>query len=104
MPSLKIRRMRYLAIQVFKIINKQSPIYLHDLVNVKNIKYTFRYKNLLEVPRIRTTRYGLHTLRYAAPNIWNKLPNDFRVSMSLNEFRGVIGKWEGDSCKCSFCK
>ena len=38
MPSLKIRRMRFLAIQIFKIVNKQSPIYLHDLVNVKSIK------------------------------------------------------------------
>ena len=97
--------MRYLAIQAFKIINKQSPIYFHDLVNVKNIKYTFRYKNLLEVQRIRTTKYGLHSLRYAAPKIWNELPNDFRVSMSLNKLRTVIGKCEvHDRCKCSFCK
>ena len=35
------------------------------------------------MPSIRTTKYGLHSLRDSAPKIWNELPNDFRVSMSL---------------------
>ena len=33
MPSLKVRRLRSIAIETFKIIHKESPIYLHDLVN-----------------------------------------------------------------------
>ena len=37
MPSLKVRRLRSIAIEMFKIIHKESPIYLHDLVNIKNI-------------------------------------------------------------------
>jgi CRISPR/Cas system-associated endoribonuclease Cas2 len=32
LPSLKVRRIRTVAIETFKIINKQSPLYLHDLV------------------------------------------------------------------------
>jgi CRISPR/Cas system-associated endoribonuclease Cas2 len=32
LPSLKVRRIRTIAIETFKIINKQSPLYLHDLV------------------------------------------------------------------------
>ena len=35
MPSLKVRRLRSIAIETFKIIHKESPIYLHDLVNIK---------------------------------------------------------------------
>jgi hypothetical protein len=33
--SLKVRRLRSIAIETFKIIHKESPIYLHDLVNIK---------------------------------------------------------------------
>ena len=32
LPSLKIRRIRTIAIETFKIINKETPQYLHDLV------------------------------------------------------------------------
>jgi hypothetical protein len=35
MPSLKVRRLRRIAIETFKIIHKESTIYLHDLVNIK---------------------------------------------------------------------
>ena len=45
MPSLKVRRLRSIAIETFKIIHKESPIYLHDLVNIKKHNYSFRYEN-----------------------------------------------------------
>jgi hypothetical protein len=32
---LKVRRLRSIAIETLKIIHKESPIYLHDLVNIK---------------------------------------------------------------------
>jgi hypothetical protein len=30
-----------MAIEVFKIINKQTPVYLHDLVTIKKSAYSF---------------------------------------------------------------
>ena len=38
LPSLKIRRIRTIAIETFKSINKETPQYLHDLVTLKNDK------------------------------------------------------------------
>jgi hypothetical protein len=32
LPTLKIRRIRTIAIETFKIGNKTSPLYLHDLI------------------------------------------------------------------------
>jgi hypothetical protein len=34
LPSLRLRRLRSMAIEVFKIINQQTPVYLHDLVTI----------------------------------------------------------------------
>jgi hypothetical protein len=41
LPSLRLRRLRSMAIEVFKIINKQTPVYLHDLVNLKALSCIF---------------------------------------------------------------
>jgi hypothetical protein len=30
LPTLKIRRVRTIAIETFKVVNKSSPMYLHD--------------------------------------------------------------------------
>jgi hypothetical protein len=38
-PSLQIRRIRTMALETYKIVNKLAPVCLHDLVNVKNSKY-----------------------------------------------------------------
>jgi hypothetical protein len=37
-PSLQIRRMRTMALETYKIINKLAPVCLHDLVHMKNSK------------------------------------------------------------------
>jgi hypothetical protein len=56
--ALQIRRIRTMALETYKIVNKLAPECLHDLVNVTNSKYVFRYSNILDVPQVRTTRYG----------------------------------------------
>ena len=37
LPSLKVRRMRTIALESFKILNNLSPAYLNDLFTVKII-------------------------------------------------------------------
>jgi hypothetical protein len=70
-----------MAIEVFKIINKQTPVYLFNLVTIKKSSYSFRY-NTVNIPRVNTTRYGLHSLRYGAAKLWNELPNDLCEGIS----------------------
>ena len=103
LPSLKIRRLRQMAIETYKIINKQTPTYLHDLIKIKNNSYSFRYTNTAEIPRVRSTSYGLKSFRSAAPRLWNSLPQHFRDVTGLNQFRSLIGSWDGEDCRCSCC-
>jgi hypothetical protein len=51
-------------VERFKIIHKQSPSYLHDLIAIKDQKYNFRHQDKTVLPRVRTTRYGLNSFRY----------------------------------------
>ena len=55
LPSLKVRRLRTFALEVFKIVNKDCPVYLFDLIDIKNTSYSFRYQNKAALPQVRTT-------------------------------------------------
>ena len=103
-PSLQIRRIRTMALETYKIVNKLAPVCLHDLVNVKNSKYAFRYSNILDVPQVRTTRYGKKSFMFAAATLWNDLPNHFRTENSFNHLKSLIQSWNGSVCRCSACR
>ena len=103
-PSLQIRRIRTMALETYKIVNKLAPVCLHDLVNVKNSKYAFRYSNILDVPQVRTTRYDKKSFMFAAATLWNDLPNHFRTENSFNHFKSLIQSWNGSVCRCSACR
>ena len=102
--SLKIRRMRSLAIEVYKVINKECPVYLQDSIHIKNNSYSFRYQNIVELPQVRTTSHGLQSFMYAVTKLWNELSDEFRKQFSLNQFKTLISSWSGSSCQCFACK
>jgi hypothetical protein len=53
------------------------------MLTIKKSSYSFRYNNTVNIPRVNTTRYGLHSLRYGAAKLWNELPNDLREGINF---------------------
>ena len=105
LPSLKVRRMRTMALETFKILNNSGPKFLHDLVNFKNSSYNFRYKGIADLPRPRTTRYGKRSFCYEAARIWNTLPNEARNLSTFGQFKHFISSWcFSENCYCSACR
>ena len=104
LPSLHVRRMRSMAIETFKILHGKSPMYLNDLISYKTLSYSFRYSAIVNIPRVRTTRYGLRSFRYAAAKLWNELPDHFRQAACLEDFCEQINNWFGSECRCSACR
>jgi hypothetical protein len=104
LSSLKIRCLRMMAIEIFNILHKQSPAYLNDIVSFKHISYSFRWQQTVEIPQVRTTNFGLHSLRYAGATLWNELPDGIRVQKNLNQFKSLINNWNGNSCRCGSCR
>jgi hypothetical protein len=43
-------------------------------------------------PDVRTTKYGLNSLRYCAPKQWNSLSDIERTAKNLNVFKTAIRK------------
>ena len=103
MPTFHISRIRLIAVETFKILHKKSPVYLQDLLSYKKTIYSFRYDNLVDVPRVRTTKYGKSSFCYEEAGVWNSLPNDLCKVDDFKEFRRLVNTWSS-SCKCSMCK
>ena len=68
-----------MAIEIFKILHKQSPAYLNAIVSFKHITYSFRRQQTVEILQVGTTIIGLHSLRYAGVTLWNELPDAIRA-------------------------
>ena len=87
LSSLKVRRLSSIALETFKIINKNCPSYLYDLINIKKHQYYFRYSNTTELPQVRTIRWGINSFRYTASNYGMNCQNIFEMKQMLINFQ-----------------
>jgi len=100
---LYVRRMKTVLIQIFKIIHKLGPIYLHDLLSLKEKCYNFRNDQIAELPRCKSKKYGFNSFRYEGAKLWNVLPNELKCIDNVKEFKQRIYLWEGPICVCNTC-
>jgi hypothetical protein len=103
LPSLHIRRMRTMALETFKILNGLAPVVLENIVQKKNVSYSFRYSNILQIPSVKSTKFGKNSFRFAAPVLWNSLPEEYRNTTNFSQFKTLISSWNGKDCKCIAC-
>ena len=100
---LLIYRLRQVAIEVFKCINKISPPYLYNLFEKKDIMYNLKDSNRLMQPEFNTYMYGYRSLRYIGSKVFNNLSNEFKQNINLKQFKELIRTWSGLNCKCNYC-
>ena len=93
-----------MALETFKIISKQTPTYLQDLITIKQNNYSFRYTNMAVLNQVKTTRYGINSFRFGAARLWNNLPQHIRDQNNINQFRSLVASWDGGGCCCSSCR
>ena len=73
-----------MAVDTFCILNDMSPLVLSDLVRIRNCyTYHIRYKNVLQVPLVRTTNNGKESFKFAAVVLWNSFLDNLRKVSSF---------------------
>ena len=102
--TLRLSRLRGLALETFKVIRPNSPVYLKIFLTLKASNYNFRYTNLLNLPRVRSSRYGTNSFSFQAAKLWNTLPEEARKITTFNVFKSFVKGWNGLICKCNMCK
>ena len=84
------RRIEYkIILLTFKSLHGLAPGYLSDLLKIYNPPRQLRSKNkmLLEVPKTVLKTYGDKAFAYAAPTLWNSLPEELRTTSSIELFK-----------------
>ena len=99
--TMKIRRLRALAAEIFKTVNEINPPYMKTTFTPKeNAKVR---QNDVIVKRINTGRFGTLSLRSLGPKIWNNLPSNIKSETSFLKFKEHIKIWLGPKCRCKVC-
>ena len=78
---------------------KETAITDTVLCTIKSLEYLTVRFYILDLPKAKTTTYGLHSFSYLASKIWNSLPDTYRTSDFL-QFKQKILKYEAfPQCK-----
>ena len=101
--SIHVRNIQALAIELFKVVNGQSPKIMEEVFSLKKTlsycsKFPFNTRN------VRTVAYGTNTLSHLGPKIWAIVPKEIKESDSLMEFKRKIRKWKAEQCPCRLCE
>ena len=87
-----------------KFFNGLSPPIMSEIFKKKDSPYSLRNPRSLIANCKSTVRYGIDSIVYKGPQIWQTLPTDFRNSESLSIFKYNIKKLRDISCQCKICK
>ena len=99
--TIEIRKLRILALEIFKTINNLNPPYMKEIFELNTSRNPER--KMLMVKVIASKKYGTDSLRHMGPKIWNHLSLELKNSESLTIFKGLIKSWSGPSCHCHAC-
>ena len=84
------RNLQKLAIEMYKIKNDLSPIHMQDMFNKHVNTHDLRNNRCWDIMRARTVHYGTETINYRGPKTWEMLPQNIKVSKTLQEFKNKI--------------
>ena len=100
-PTMEIRRMRTLALEIFKTLTDLNPSFMKDIFHFS--PYCSHKKRDIFVHPRNTVTYGDKSLKSFGPHIWNSLPEQIKTTTSISIFKNFMKSWFGPKCKCKMC-
>ena len=102
--SIHHRNLQSLAIEIYKAHNNLSSDLMSDLFKLKKTTYNLQNMSALSSTNTKTTKYGINSISFLAPKIWDLVPDEIIISKSLNIFKQKIKIWKPLNCPCILCK
>ena len=100
--TMNVKRLRNLAIEIFKTINDLNPLFMKEIFRLK-INPRVRPNDII-VKRRNTAKFGDKSLMALGPRIWNSLPEKIKSENSYSRFKEYMNTWFGPKCYCNYCK
>ena len=102
--TMLISCQRAFSIQIFKTVNKPSPPFIAENIQITDLCYSLRNPNDLAHIRPNQTTFGSKSLLSIGRQILNNLPSEMKSAENLKTFKRLIKYWDGLSCRCSACQ
>ena len=103
--SIHHRNIHNVAIEMYKVKNKLSPPFMHDIFEDLGYGRITRMGDKFVRPPIKKVYKGENSLRNFGPVVWNTmLPEKLKICSSLSEFKTLIKPWIPENCPCRLCK
>ena len=79
------RNLQVPATEIFKLKNRLAPEIMKEVFEIQNLAYNF-YSDAIHFKRdnVKTTHYGIQSVMYLGPKIWDMMPNKIKNCSSLN--------------------
>ena len=85
------KNLQVLVTENFKAQNNLAPNIMKDVFELKELPYSLRSdSNHFTHRNVKTTYYGLSSVKHLAPQIWELFPQNIRKCKTLNEFKTKI--------------
>ena len=53
---------------------------------------------------VKTSHYGIQSIKFLAPKIWNLTPDQIKHCGSLTKLKNFVKPWSPSDCLCRLCK
>ena len=93
-----------LATEIFKAKNDLSPKVMKEVFKLKGPSYSLSSKgNYFVCGNVKTTHYGIQSIKYLAPKMWDIVPDQIKHCGSLTKFK-PFKSWSQSDYLCRLCK
>jgi len=87
----------------YRALNGNTPVYIKNLLNERDTSYNLRGQHLLNVPRVNTTNYGLHSFVIQLVNFGTGNQTRLRTAPTTNAFKLAEHQIKFNRDCCPFC-
>ena len=102
--AIHVRNLQLLMTEMYKTKLILNPPFMKGIFMERNISYNLRRGNDAQLPKVRTTSYGIESIAYLGNKLWQLLPLEKKQSNTPPLFKKRIRCWKGDKCNCRLCK
>ena len=102
--KIHTKNLQLLMTEIYKTHNSLNPTFMEDIFIAKIPQYSLRNGSQMQLPKVRTTTFGIETISYLGGKSWHKLSKEIKESSNLAQFKNRIKKWKGEECVCKLCR
>ena len=97
--------LQVLETEIYKVKNGIPRDLMNDIFELQIPSYNLRLScNQFRRENKKTVHYGIQSVRYLGPKIWELVPNNIKYSNSLSKFKKLIKSWRPGACPCRLRK